>query len=924
MAHGYSTARTRRLGFERLESREMLSLQSALQTDLSQMLSAVSNQPGKPPYVLAPALDAYSLSSVGTLLPNTPIEASPAPQFEVDAPFRMGIFGDGFFVLRGPRHELLYTRDTGFRFNDRQQLVTSEGVRLLGYGVDDYGQIDPSRLVPLRVPFGQTAAKATRNAFFSGNLSPESPIGSNTKTEFVIYDDSGSPLTISLVASMSSQTGNSTAYRWSATLKTSETTEGNAGNLLGTGEIWFDRSGNLIAGGQSSIVIENHQTEGDRMVVALHFDQVWGLAQTDFNGDPVSSLRMQRQNGAPTGTLINYAITEHGLIQSVFSNGLVSVLGQIQLATFADTYGLVPRSVGRYSATSAAEPRTLGNPGQGQMGQIVHIGPGSEIDFGGGAFAAHYPWELRTRHLEIQGDGFFVVADARGRKLFTRDGRFHLNAQQELATDNGLRLLGYGVDDEFALDPSALTLLQVPLGSMAASATKYVHFNGVLNPRVNYGDTPGIMESQLLWDAAGVNDGSFPLDEAFIATLPLASSSTRLVDIVRLYAGRFDHPFAEGTLRFIGVRGGRNLAAKELEIDQATTLGEFTRFMDQALGVDHTAPATSSGPAGGTVVDGLIRFVSNPGIENELDVLLSAFILLPAGEDWAVFVGLSFQPAQEANGEGATTVFEVFDAAGDAISVTLTTVIETKLGGAVTYRWFAFSADNQPSSTGVSTALGSGIIAFDAAGKMIAGETARLAIEQDSAAIKSPLVVELDFREVSSLPVADVTGQPYSNVYVFPQDGFPPGTLENFMVSESGLITGVFDNGMTRTLGQIQLATFRNPRGLAQVVGGMYAATIRSGRPQFGAPGNEPLGELTPTTFPATEPRPPIPRPRWSRSRLPSFLDRFDSMQLTVDHSKSSPQSKLLDLSEVMRWTEISQAKPPSPNRLRAPSSPAA
>jgi len=56
----------------------------------------------------------------------------------------------------------------------------------------------------------------------------------------------------------------------------------------------------------------------------------------------------------------------------------------------------------------------------------------------------------------LQGDGFFMVQSATGEQLFTRSGIFKSNAENELVTINGNRLLGYQVDDEFQLQTTEL------------------------------------------------------------------------------------------------------------------------------------------------------------------------------------------------------------------------------------------------------------------------------------------------------------------------------------------------------------------------------------------------------------------------------------------------------------------------------------
>ena len=53
--------------------------------------------------------------------------------------------------------------------------------------------------------------------------------------------------------------------------------------------------------------------------------------------------------------------------------------------------------------------------------------------------------------LAIQGDGFFMVQNSEGERLYTRNGLFKTNADNELVTVTGERVLGFGVDEDFAI-----------------------------------------------------------------------------------------------------------------------------------------------------------------------------------------------------------------------------------------------------------------------------------------------------------------------------------------------------------------------------------------------------------------------------------------------------------------------------------------
>src|SRR4051794_37676018 len=81
----------------------------------------------------------------------------------------MALDGDGFFVIRGS--EQRYTRDGTFSLNAANQLVTTNGDFVQGYGVDDTGNVVTGTPNNITIPLGaSTTAKATENTTLEGNL----------------------------------------------------------------------------------------------------------------------------------------------------------------------------------------------------------------------------------------------------------------------------------------------------------------------------------------------------------------------------------------------------------------------------------------------------------------------------------------------------------------------------------------------------------------------------------------------------------------------------------------------------------------------------------------------------------------------------------------------------------------------------------
>ena len=76
------------------------------------------------------------------------------------------------------------------------------------------------------------------------------------------------------------------------------------------------------------------------------------------------------------------------------------------------------------------------------------------------------------------------------------------------------------------------------------------------------------------------------------------------------------------------------------------------------------------------------------------------------------------------------------------------------------------------------------------------------------------------------------------------QDGFSAGKLSSLSIEKSGVVMATYSNGQSKPAGQIELATFRNPQGLAPLGGNVWARTFASGDPTVGTPGSGNFGAL--------------------------------------------------------------------------------
>ena len=77
------------------------------------------------------------------------------------------------------------------------------------------------------------------------------------------------------------------------------------------------------------------------------------------------------------------------------------------------------------------------------------------------------------------------------------------------------------------------------------------------------------------------------------------------------------------------------------------------------------------------------------------------------------------------------------------------------------------------------------------------------------------------------------------------QDGAKYGSYSGVTVSENGVVTALFDNGETRPIAILPLATFTNPNGMSALTGNAWIETDASGQPLLKQAGVDGAGEIS-------------------------------------------------------------------------------
>jgi flagellar hook protein FlgE len=406
-------------------------------------------------------------------------------------------------------------------------------------------------------------------------------------------------------------------------------------------------------------------------------------------------------------------------------------------------------------------------------------------------------------NMAINGQGYFVVQNASDGQEFTRDGTFSLNGNHELVTSGGAFVQGYAADDTGKVNTGTLQNLSIPLGSATiAKATSSVTMTGNLAADGTIASGQSVLDSQDL-----------TLDPAVGAGPPVAA--TPLTQLVSASTGTA--AFTSGQVLTLNAqRGGSDVSPETLTVTATTTVADLQTFFNNTLGIDTSVAGAGTQVVNGTAPNSIdLQIVGNTGTDNAL-------------------LTFSNDPTSNPNGESTSTAVTVYDSLGSPVVVNLTTVLQGTSSTGTSWKFYATTAGNNDPADPGSTLVGTGTLNFNTAGQLINTSGTSLTIHRAGSGAVPVQPITLDFSGVSSL--AQDAAHTGSSIVASGQDGIQLGTLSSFSVGGDGTITGEFDNGQTRSLGQLAMATFDNPQGLDSLGGNNYAAASDSGIPIINAP----------------------------------------------------------------------------------------
>ncbi|MFK7961426.1 MAG: flagellar hook protein FlgE [Phycisphaerales bacterium] len=512
-------------------------------------------------------------------------------------------------------------------------------------------------------------------------------------------------------------------------------------------------------------------------------------------------------------------------------------IANVNTTAFKSNRMIFAPTFSRTFSLGTAPNENTGGSNPGQVGLGVSIA-GTQRNFNNGSISTTGV----STDIAIEGDGFFI-AERAGQQLYTRAGSFQRNERNDLVTISGEQLLGYEVDSQFNVVRGNLKPLNVPLGTLTlAEATRNVVFNGNLNASGPKPTTGSVHTTRQFFTDVGLTNPADPTTDLTDPSVQLYIDDGSGGQFLAFQGGE---PGAAITIRG-AEKGGKDLGEQTFQFSAAEpvagidetgqTMDDLLTWLDSVLGLSSVEIDGQDLGGGIRMENGAIVVEGNEGVVQDLDLESGDFTVTNNGA--GIGTPFFFNRSAVADGESVRTSFFAFDSLGTPLNVDLTYVLQdTQETEGTTWQFIAESTDTAESDR----IVGLGTVKFDSNGRFVSATNQSVTLSRDNGAV-SPLVVDLEF-DSGSDAITALTDTASNLAAVF-QDGSAIGTLTTFSIGETGLLTGAFTNGLTRTIGQVAIGKFSNPEGLVDIGNNLFGIGPNSGDPIITEPLNFGTGRL--------------------------------------------------------------------------------
>ena len=431
--------------------------------------------------------------------------------------------------------------------------------------------------------------------------------------------------------------------------------------------------------------------------------------------------------------------------------------------------------------------------------------------------------------LSISGQGMFVVTSnaaptVTDTRSFTRAGSFTLDANGNLQNAAGLYLQGWPVaaDGTVTVDPSSVASLQtINVGQVGGAATPTTQVS--LNANLNSGQTLSASATNVATATASGANWSYNLPANAANVSYTITDSTGATVYSSTQAG-----VASGANTF-NWNGATNAGG------QATVGGAYTLTVaaTDASGAAITPVTTEVAGGYDPATNSMAAYDATTGAGTKPDFTISIPISDSQGGQRTLQLDVlkSSAPNTWYAELVATPASNVTDGAGLS-------------NGQIATGTIAFNSDGSINMAQSSVFGGTTTptITLGASGTTPAAGQASWASSLGIGASDINLAVDTAPGGLTQLASTSVTQSVDTNGTQF-------GNLTSVDIDDQGFVTAVYDNGVSRKIAQVALATFQNPDGLKSISGDAYQVSSTSGAYNLKVPGTAGAGTISPSTL---------------------------------------------------------------------------
>jgi flagellar hook protein FlgE len=433
--------------------------------------------------------------------------------------------------------------------------------------------------------------------------------------------------------------------------------------------------------------------------------------------------------------------------------------------------------------------------------------------------------------LSIAGSGFFVGTEkpegltATDTRSFTRAGSFQLDNLGYLKNDAGLYLQGWLADPVTGMitpDPSDLTQLSsINVGTVGGTAEKTTRIGVNANLR---SEQPVSAAANALVSKTAIVDSTTATNNYSIYYSPTGTGNQYNVEIRKAGVA-----VSTGTATFDPTTGAL-LSTTLPGTPPNLNVGGGATVTQTQLGLNTKADAIASG-----AYDPATRSMSDYAKDNTTGVKPDFEIQIPVSDSKG---GQRTVTLSLLKGPGPNEWFaELRAKPGD---------LDNNVNGQIATGKVTFTTDGKLASVGN---LFGGVtptsISIGASDPLATGTAPRWA---DGLGIDSQ-TLQVDLANAAG-GLTQYNSQ--SVVQSVNTNGTAFGNLTNIEVDDQGYVSAIFDNGVTRRIAQVAVATFSNPNGLKGINGNAYRVTNESGTFSLKTPGGGGAGSIAPSTLEAS------------------------------------------------------------------------